>query len=297
MNCTVSSRKVVRVRLTRPKALIQSALFVFLGLFLLTASASAAPSVYVVTANQQFGAVDLATGSFHPIGAPTPEPMSNLVWGPNGSLFTLFTQSGSLVKINPLTGTTTVVGLTGLGLNAFDLAGVKGKLYLTDFSNNIYSVNPYTGAATFIRATGMPPDPTIPFSSNADGTFNLCDETFYGVNGELYATFDSYDFHPDPGPSFLVVNTKVDPKLYRIDPSTGVATPVGHTDVQLAASVAVDGKFYGFRALLTGFAGFPLGYSELVTIDLTSGRVSYVRTIDPAASVVLGAAPVRSPED
>jgi len=297
MNRIGSSRNTEGARLAWLKTLIQSTLFVLLGLVLLTASASAAPFVYVVTVNQQFGTVDLATGSFHPIGTPAAEPMSNLVWGPDGSLFTLFTVSGSLVKINPLTGNMKAVGPTGLGFNAFDLAGINGKLFLTDFNNNIYSVNPNTGAATFIRDTGMPPDPTVPFTFNNDGTFNLCDETFYGVNGALYATFDSYDFNPNPGPGFMVVRTKVNPKLYRIDPSTGVATPVGHTDVQLAASVAIDGKFYGFRAVLTGFAGFPQGYSELVTIDLTTGKVSYVLTIDPATGVIFGAVPVRPSED
>jgi hypothetical protein len=295
MNRIASSES--RTQRTWLKTLIQPTLFVLLGLVLFTASASAAPFVYVVTVNQQFGTVDLATGTFHPIGAPAAEPMSNLVWGRDGSLFTLFSQSGSLVKINPLTGNMTVVGPTGLGLNAFDLAGVHGKLYLTDFSNNIYSVNPHTGAATFLRDTGMPPDPTVPFTTNSDGTFNLCDETLYGVNGELYATFDSYDFDPTPSTSFLVIATKVTPKLYRIDPLTGEATPIGHTDVQLSAAVAVDKKFYAFRAVLTGFAGFPQGYSELVTLDLTSGKVSYIRTIDPATGVIFGAAPVRPPED
>ena len=297
MNCIDLSRNTERTRRSRLKTAIPPTLFVLLGLVLLTASAGAAPTVYVVTVNQQFGTVDLASGSFHAIGAPAPEPMSNLVWGPDGSLFTLFTLSGSLAKINPVTGKTTVIGPTGLGLNAFTLAGVGRKLYLTDFSNNIYSVNPHTGAATFMRATGMPPDPTIPFTFNNDGTFNLCDETFYGVNGELYATFDSFDFDPTPGPASLVVTTKVSPKLYRIDPSTGDATPVGHTDVQLSASVAVDKKFYGFRGVLTGFAGFPLTYSELVIIDLTNGKVSYVLTIDPASGAIFGAAPVRPSDD
>src|SRR5277367_2028328 len=260
MNCIGLGGNTERTRRSRLKTPIPSTLFVLLGLVLLTASASAAPIVYVVTVNQQFGTVDLASGSFHAIGAPAPEPMSNLVWGPDGSLFTLFTLSGSLAKINPETGKTTVIGPTGLGFNAFTLAGVGQKLYLTDFNNNIYSVNPHTGSAAFIRATGIPPDPTIPFTFNNDGTFNLCDETFYGVNGELYATFDSLDFDPTPGPASLVVTTKVNPKLYRIDPSTGDATPVGHTDVQLSASVAVDKKFYGLTAVVIRFAGFRLTY-------------------------------------
>src|SRR6266567_3583901 len=119
------------------RLLTQPTLMVSFALILFAASASAEPWVYVVTGYNQFGAVDLATGVFRPIGAPTPEGQSNLVWGPGGSLLSL-TVSGNLEKINPATGETTVIGQTGLGYNAFELAEFGGKLYATDFGNNIY---------------------------------------------------------------------------------------------------------------------------------------------------------------
>jgi streptogramin lyase len=265
-----------------------------LTLTLLAIPASAAPSVYVVTLSQQFGTVDLDTGAFHPIGDPTPEGQTNLVWGTGGSLLSL-TVSGNLVKINPATGDVTVIDATGLGFNAFDLAEVRGKLYLTDFSNNIYTVDPETGAATFLRATGMPPDPTIPFTLNNDGTLNLCDESFYGVNGKLYATFDSFAVGPDPAKqNYLGITTNVDSQLYQIDPATGTATLIGPTDLQLGASVEVDGKFYAFRLVFDAFAdGFPVVHSQLVRLDRTSGKTTFVRDIDPAAGAIFGAAPVR----
>src|ERR1700724_316351 len=80
----------------------------------LAASASAAPDVYVVTLSQQFGTVDLATGQFTPIGSPTPDGMSNLVWW-NGSLLSLATtgaDAGYLVKIDPRTGAATFIANT-----------------------------------------------------------------------------------------------------------------------------------------------------------------------------------------
>ena len=124
---------------------------------LLAASASAAPFVYVVTLSQQFGTIDLATGQFTPIGSPTPDGMSNLVWW-NGSLLSMATtgaNAGYLVKINPATGDETVlraITYNGqpLGFNAFDLAKVRGDLYVTDFSNNLYSVNFATGVARLV---------------------------------------------------------------------------------------------------------------------------------------------------
>jgi hypothetical protein len=264
-------------------------------LTLLRGSAAAQPLVYVVTANQQFGIVDFASGAFQRIGAPTPEPQTNLVWSKSGSLLSL-TAFGNLVRINPGTGETSVVGPTGLGSNAFDLAGVRGTLYATDFSNNIYSVDPGTGAATLLLATGMQPDPNVPFTVNSNGTLNLCDETFYGLGGKLYATFDSFAVNPKHGdPDFLGITTFVDPSLYQIDPATGAATAIGPTDLHLGAAVEVDGEFYAFKLVITDFAdGFPLVYSKLVSLDLETGKTTFIRNIDPAAGAIFGAAPVRS---
>src|SRR6516165_6247403 len=215
------------------------------------AGAEAAPAhrfVYVVTSNQQFGTVNLATGAFYQIGPNTPEGQANLVWGPDGSLFSL-TYSGNLEKINPLTGETTVVGQTGLFFNAFDLAEVRGRLYATDFANNLYSVDSGTGAATLIQPTGMPQDPTVPFSVNADGTINLCDESFYGVAGKLYATFDAFTLDP----ATLAMTTVVAPALYEIDPRSASATPIASTLLNVGAAVEVDGRYYGFQWIPTAF--------------------------------------------
>jgi len=282
---TQLTRTVVCQRLLTEPTLIAS-----LALILVAASASAEPVAYVVTSNNQFGTVDLATGAFHPIGAPTPEGQANLVWGPDGSLLSL-TYSGKLEKINAATGETTVIGATGLGFNAFDLAEVRGRLYVTDFSNNIYSVDPKTGAAQLLGATGMPPDPTIPFSVNPDGTVNLCDESLYGVHGKLYATFDSLKVDP----TSLIMTPVVDPNLYEIDPSTGVATLVAPTSLNLGATVEVDGRFYAFQFSFTAWTDLgPQAQSQLFTLDLENGNTSLVRDIDPAAGAVFGAAPVRS---
>src|ERR1700733_10465631 len=126
-----------------------------LALVLLTTSASAGPIVYVVTGNQQFGTVNLATGAFTQIGPNTPEGEDGLVPGPNGSLLTL-TFSGNLDSINPATGLTSVIGATGLAdcsnfpvspcgpTSANELAVYKGTIYATDISNNLYTVNPLT---------------------------------------------------------------------------------------------------------------------------------------------------------
>ena len=273
---------------------------------LLAASASAAPNVYVVTLSQQFGTVDLATGQFTPIGSPTPDGMSNLVWW-NGSLLSMATtgaNAGYLVKIDPATGDETVLrpithNGQPLGFNAFDLAKVHGDLYVTDFSNNLYSVDFATGAAGPVGhsggTTGLRPDPNVPFTFNSDGTFNLCDEGLYGFEGKLYATFDSYAIDPTQTPPTRV-HEYMSPYVWQIDPRTGAATFVANTDWQVSAIVGVDGKFYAFEAVFDGFDfnyNVPIAHAELVTLDLRTGKTKKVADVLPNPGPIFGAAPGR----
>jgi hypothetical protein len=140
----------------------------------------------------------------------------------------------------------------------------------------------------------MPADPEAPFTTNPNGTLNLCDQTFYSDGGSLYVTFDAFNIDP----ATLVIDkdpadASVGPALYRINPSTGAATLVGPTYFQLGATVAQGGRFYAFRLSATGFAGgAPIAFSELYTLDLATGQPQFLRTIDPAAGTIFGAAPV-----
>jgi len=278
-------------------------LLVFVMCSLLVASASAAPLVYVVTLSQQFGTVDLVTGQFSPIGSPTPDGMSNLVWW-KGSLLSLATtgaDAGYLVKIDPATGNETVlraITVNGqpLGFNAFDLAKVGGTLYVTDFSNNLYSVDFTTGVARPVGpnggTTGLRPDPNIPFTFNSDGTFNLCDEGLYGFEGKLYATFDSYAIDPTRTPPTRT-HEYMSPYVWQIDLRTGAATFVANTDWQMSAIVGVEEKFYAFEGVFDGFDNGPIAHNELVSLDLRTGKTRKVADVVPNPGPVFGAAPVR----
>lgn len=279
-------------------------------LFFSAASASAQPSVYVIglapNGNPQFGTLDLANGRFHRIAYTqvdnSPVSLSNLVWR-DGSLLSLGTSgpiAGDLVRIDPATGGITVIGATGLGYDAFSLGEAKGKLYLTDFNTggafqNVYSVDPNTGTATLIGATGVPADPTTPFTTNPDGTFNLSDESFYGIGGKLYATFDSFNVLPatlevDKYPA----DPTVSPALYQVDPSTGATTVIAPTSMFVATTMDLNGVLYGFRGVITGFPnGGPSSFSELVKLNLTTGGVTFLRVVDISAGVIFGAAEVR----
>jgi len=275
------------------------ALLALLALTLFTSAANAAPplnpltTVYVVGLNDNgtvFGYINLVDGVLHQVAET--EPLSNLVWW-HGELLSLSSTDGNLVQIDPQSGIVTPIGPTGFGANAFDLAEVNGKLFVTDFSANIYSVNPHTGAATLMTATGMPPDPNIPFTFNPDGTFNLCDESFYGIGGFLYATFDSLNVDPatvaiDENPA----DATVSPALYRINPRTGEATLIGPTDLGIGSTFVLDGFVLGFESQVTGFGEFgPTGVTELIALDLNNGKTKSLRNI-PNVTAIFGAAPV-----
>ncbi|MDQ2898915.1 MAG: PEP-CTERM sorting domain-containing protein [Acidobacteriota bacterium] len=276
--------------LTRQKLTVS---LVLVALALFTVPAIAGPIVYVVTGSQQFGTVDVGTGAFRQIGPNTPEAeVGGLLPGPNGSLLTL-AGSGNLDSINPATGVTTVVGPTGLGdcstptspcgptsANAF--GELAGKIYATDYHNNLYTVNPSTGHATLIGPTGIPAVTFIPLSTpNPDGSLNFFGGALFGASGKLYATFDTGTVNFMTG----VITPVIPENLYQIDPATGTTTLIGPTAFALDTVIDVNGTFYAFKN----------DTNQVVTLNLANGNTSFVSNLDPAAGLVFGASPVPEP--
>lgn len=271
--------------------LIVPLLFLFAGL------AFADSSVYVIsgglTGDGVFGTVDLGTGAYTPIGPTEPDGYFGMATGPNGALYTL-NYVGQLDQINPSTGAYTRIGATGLQpclvptpacgpTSVFDLGSINGKLFATDFANSTYSVDPATGAATLLaKNSGLPAAPFIPGSQNPDGTFNLADGAIWSAGGKLYATYDEfvYDFDTSTVAQILVA-----PKLYSIDPTTGMATAIGPTDLGIGGVTDVDGISYAFNDPT----------AQIETINLLTGTATPIGYFDPAAEVIQGAAPVPEP--
>jgi hypothetical protein len=251
-----------------------------------------AGSLYVVNGFGQFGTVDVSTGAFQQIGPAMPLGSQGLVPGPGGSLLSL-DFSGNLLSINTATGVSTLIGPTGLADCSFppdspcgphssnSLAAVNGRLFVTDFDNNLYNIDPLTGATTLLGPTGIPPIPFTPAVFNPDGSFNYFDEALFGANGNLYATFDAGTFNP-----LTLAGTEVIPgSLYRINPDSGVATLIGPTHFNLGAAAALNGAYYAFDD----------GRSKIVSLDLSTGATVDVGDFDPAAGIVTGAASVPEP--
>ena len=94
--------------------------------------------------------MDLANGSFSPTGA-VPPTIQFFVPRPNGTLLTM-SFDGNLSSIDPVTGTTSVIGATGFsdcsspssptcGPNSqLSFGSSGGTLFATDFANNLYTL-------------------------------------------------------------------------------------------------------------------------------------------------------------
>ena len=257
-----------------------------LAIALLTIPASADSLVYVINLAQQFGTVNLNSGAFNPIGPGLPEGSGGLIAGPNGSLLSL-TDSGNLVAINPSTGASSVVGSTGLGDNVNALGHLGTTLYATDLNNNLYTVSPTTGLATAVGSTGIPADPTIPFTTNPDGSLNLTDESLFGVDGKLYATFDAFAIGTDG----YTTTVQVSPALWEIDPATGAATYLSSIPLHLLTIFDENGTLSAFQGFPTSANPFPGPEIDLVAFHLSDGTTSFVGKVDPAAGPILGATP------
>jgi len=262
------------------------------ALTLMTVRANADTLAYALALNpqtgtQQSGVLDLATGMFSS-GVATSPIIQYLAPGPNGSYLTM-SFDGNLDSINPLTGATTVIGPTGFGdcsspsspcgsNSQLSFGSAGGKLYGTDFANNLYAIEPTTGKATLIGATGVPGVPFVPASTNPDGSFNFYDENLFGADGHLFLNFDAGIF--DPATS--VNTTVIAAMLYELDPNTGQATKVGSTAFGLLTVSNLYGAIYGFNAVT----------NQIVTLDVTNGATSTVGDLDPSIGLILGAAPV-----
>lgn len=267
-------------------------------LLLSAASASASSLTYVVSAGLTgdgvFGTVDLTSGAYRQFGPGEPDGYFGLAPGPNRSLVSL-TYAGNLDSINPATGVPTQIGPTGFSpcvvptaptcgpMSPFTLGGFDGRIYATDFANSVYGLNPFTGAATLLALnSGIPASPFVLGSQNPNGTLNFGDEAIWQSGGKLYATYDAWVFDPT---SFTVVSISVSPELYRIDPTTGLATVIGPTALAIGAVVDVNGTNYAFN----DFTG------QILTLDLANGSTTVVGSFDPAAGVIQGASPVPEP--
>ena len=245
---------------------------------------------YVINVAFEFGAVDLRSGAFLPIGPGLPSDVGDgLVRGPGRSLLSLGFD-GNLIAIDPFTGRTSLVGATGLGdcstptspcgPNSANWIGlVDGHYYVTDFANNLYSLDPRTAAAKLIGPTSIPGITFIPFSPDPDlpGSVDVFAESLFGFRGKFYAYFSTQAVNFTTG----TFTNLIPGEIYEIDPAKGQATPVAPADSNFSVIATVHDTIYAFDAS-TG---------QVDIVDPTTGDATPVTTLDPSAGIIAGAAP------
>jgi hypothetical protein len=229
-------------------------------LFAATIALQASPLAYAITAAEQFGTIDLATGAFTQIVASEGFSMAGLgVAGGN-----LYTESyanfnPTLDEINPITGALTAIGSGGAALELFDFGSTTSGLYAlgsssTDFT--LYSINSSTGVATAIGLTGLGSGGAYGLSTNSS--------TLYFTQG-------------------------TDSTLYTINTSTGASTAVGPLggSEQMGSLLLTGGTLYGNDA--------QPGFNAISTINTTTGAATLGPDVTGAAAggggLLVGLAP------
>jgi hypothetical protein len=237
------------------------AVVVALSSVIATRPARADLSVYVTGLNNEFGTLDLATGSFNPIGTlnlPAGDYIDGLGYGSDGNLYGLDSGPNSILwQINPSNGIATDVGSVG--------PSVSGAT--SDASGTFYAISQDVGAIYF---TLNPPSTTT----------RTAFQTGISNAGGLMAV------SPDGTQLFASSNTGSSAwDLLSINPANGMATTIGSTGYEVDAGLFVGGTLYGFD----------ISADQIVTLNTMTGAGTAVQTyLLPGGDSITSAALIMS---
>jgi len=191
---------------------------------------------------------------------------------------------GLLYTVNTATGTTHVVGNTGVLLN--DIAfSPDGRLFAVDESSNLYQLNPQTAAATEIGPLGIT-TPSLVFSPS--GTLFTANSSLYTVDtstgaahlvGNLGGGFAAAGDLAFDNIGNLFVTTQSS-RLVKVNPSSGQATAIG-----LLGFSEVFGLAFGPDNVMYGFSNTS---DCVISINLATGAGTRVSGL-PGVNGVFGA--------
>jgi hypothetical protein len=157
--------------------------------------------------------------------------------------------------IDHITGTMTLIGESGVGLNGLAYDDTTGEMYACS-STSLFSIDMQTGSATLI------------------GSFDISGSVMVGIacdgNGNMYAE----DLHTD--------------SLYSIDTSTGYATLIGPfgLDLNYGQDIAFD-KETGV-CYLSAFTVHEGNEGALYTCNLTTGAVIKIGNLGSVPTQITG---------
>lgn len=237
--------------------------------------AGSLPTVYVVGSGNEFGTLNLSTGTFTSIAtlsfpaADTNDQLFGLGFGANGQLYGVDSRSDAILwQVNTGTGQLTEVGTIGQSADGAG-ADAAGDFYglTTDSNANLYNLNPLTNSATVVGNTGLYGSGLV--APTADGTQVFA--SVYGGGG------------PDG--------------LSSIDTSTGKATVLNvDTGYTLYSGLVVDGTLYAFAtngAILTfsstnNWAPTVVATYSLPNDDKIEGAAVFLGSVPEPSGVVMG---------
>ncbi|HTZ70413.1 MAG TPA: hypothetical protein VMB71_07160 [Acetobacteraceae bacterium] len=180
------------------------------AIFLLCASPLAARAdsfAFMTAGNDDFGVLDLTSGSFTLCGN-SGVLLAGLGLAPHGVIYAAGWGTSTIYTVNRTNGALTTVGTTSLTVD--DFGSTKKVLYALDFNGNLFSINPNTAAAKLVGPIGVPLAGTIGMSTGSS--------KLYLQNGT---------------------------ELYALDTKTGKAKPIGPGSTSLGALATIGGVLYG----------------------------------------------------
>jgi hypothetical protein len=222
------------------------------------AGRAAADMVYVATADNEFGTVNLTTGVFTQIGTlslPANDFIFGMGFGADGNLYGVdsISPNAELYRINTSTAQLTAVG--ALGHSAIDATtDASGKMYAIsqDANGLFYTLQPPSTTTNDVGLTGI--QSTGLAAVTADGS-------------ELFTAA----FNPSTG----------NYALYSVNQSTGNATEIGDTGFSPVNGLFVQGTLYGFD----------FATHAIITINTATGAGTQVAAFNlPAGDSIFASA-------
>lgn len=192
-------------------------------------------------ANNQFGTINLFTGTFTPIGSYGSAVINDIAYAPNGTLYGI--EGNSLVTFNLKTAAITTVGTFNVsGLESLAFQPGTGKLYAAS-QGALYTVNTTTASTSLVGNFGTP-------TGLNDNGQNIR----FAADGDLYDTNTS--------------TNGTSTGLYHLSLTSGSATFLGNVQgyVNLVLANAGD-QLYGVSINVTGSS---TTQQTLIGFNLTS---------------------------
>ena len=216
-------------------------------------------TLYVTDSNNNFGTLDLGTGSVTLTGTTT-ATFGGISFAPNGTLYGLTLDpssvSSDLMTIDPNTAATTEVGNIGVPVDTA-LVLPDGNLLANDVNNdNTYRITPGTPPAVI---------QTVDLGAPLGGGLT------FGPGGALF----SEAFEPLGG----------EDRLYTLDPITLAGTYVGKIGYSVAAAAYDGTTLYGFTV-----------NNKIITINTSTGAGTAIGSYSlPGLNTVIDAATFAPP--